>query len=211
VTARDQWPAIARQLQAELPGEWSIRGAQRFMVKEPVEWLLSWIAYGHTGSFGTLSAGVTPLIEAFTGWHMKYGLRMDSVPGGPRSIDLNDPDAPRIARDFALGPALQEINEWSLERLADIAERDLARPPRKRDRYSHLAPACRVIFDTGSPEEAAREIAEKCREQGIPGGPEYYEGLIAAWQSGGRDEALQYLRQYRDKVLADEGMDQIRS
>jgi hypothetical protein len=206
-----RWLEIAREVGDALPGEWTVRGPQyASLVREPVEWVLPWISYGrsvHGGAGGWLSAGVLPLVEPFTGWHLLYGLRMDSVPGAPRTITLDDPTASEVARDFALGPALEKLNRWSPERMAEVAEIDLADPPEKRDRYWWGAPAWRVIFGSGSPTECAAEAADKMCELEIESGPEFYDGLVTAWDSGGRDAALDFLRRHRDTLLAQQGME----
>jgi hypothetical protein len=210
-----RWLAIARELQEALPGEWSLRGSGGYpkLVREPVEWTIPWIAYGRSasGGAGWLFTGVLPLMEPFMGWHLKYGLRMDTVRRGPRSIDLAAPEAAGIARDFALGPALDELRRWPLERLAEVAELDFDRPREKRDNYWFAAAGCRVIFDSGSLEEPAAQAAARFRDLEIEGGPEFYDGLAAAWRSGGRAAAMEFLGRQRDRLLAQEGMDKLRS
>jgi hypothetical protein len=62
-----------------------------------------------------------------------------------------------VALDFATGPAQQEINQYSVERLAEIAEAAFAADSGMRSHNLHwlLVPGWRVILETDSPEHPA--------------------------------------------------------
>ncbi|MGW7483835.1 hypothetical protein ACWGH8_35275 [Nonomuraea muscovyensis] len=207
--APETWERLARSLRGDLPGRWTLRGpgSHPFLVREPVDWTIAWVGHRRRGSHGTLSAGVLPLVEPFTGWHLEYGTVMDDVVGGPRTLDLDSPEALGVARAFVLGHALEILGHWSLERIAETAEaRFAARPDDPRGGGWTVLPGCRVVLATGSPEEAARRLAGPDPED-----REYYGGLANAWRAGGREAALRFLRRHRDDVLRGEQVDRARS
>ncbi|MEO3748030.1 hypothetical protein [Plantactinospora sp. B5E13] len=218
-----RWRRILAELRPELPGEWSIRGTGvgTLLVREPFDWSLAWIGYDGSPSrpAGWLSAGVQPLVTADAGRVMTYGIRMDEVRSGPRTVDLLSDEAADHVRRFVLDSGLPVLDRWPAERLAEVAERDFAQAPDRRRTHWHQAPGWRVVTGTASPVEPARELAALCRVGSAPRSAAgarhraariaFYEGLDQAWQQGGRAEALRFLTGWRDRVLTERKLDRV--
>ncbi|MQA81750.1 MAG: hypothetical protein GEV10_25300 [Streptosporangiales bacterium] len=206
-----EWQRLAAELRTDLPGDWSLRGKGRMtkLVREPVDWRLCWVGFGKSAysSAGWLYAAVQPLCTYFGGppMSLNYGIRMDDVEGGPSSVDLTEPGAGDVVRDFLAGPAPATFDEWPLELFGTASERNLARPRDERGtpRFWLLAPGCRVVLDTGSPVEPAREAAAYHLEweDGTAEEAAYYAGLADAFEAGGRDKALAYLEDRKEAML----------
>lgn len=82
-------------------------------------------------------------------------------------------------------------------------EAQFAQPESERGRplvYPDAA-GWRVVLETGSPVPPAREAADWFAACGEQQAARWYEALITAWESGGRDGALRYLTEQRDQVL----------
>lgn len=171
-----------------------------------------WVGWGKSSysSSGWLYAAVQPLCAYFDTLSLNYGIRMDEVEGGRPSVDLTEPGADGVVREFLAGPAQATFDEWPLELLGTAAERSLARPPAERSSrpYWLLAPGCRVLLDTGSPVEPAREVATfyAGSEDGTADAAAYYTGLADAHESGGRAAALAYLEGRREPMLTAAGL-----
>lgn len=206
-----EWQRLAVELRDELPGDWSLRGKgqQTILVREPTDWLLCWVGWGKSSysSSGWLYAAVQPLCAYFERLSLNHGIRMDEVEGGPPSVDMTEPGAADVARAFLGGPAPATFDKWPIERLGMAAERDLPYPLDERERYWLLAPGCRVVLDTGSPVEPAREVAKYYveSEDGTADEAAYYTGLADSYESGGRAAALAYLEGRREPMLAAAG------
>ncbi|GAB3968502.1 hypothetical protein V1634_31380 [Plantactinospora veratri] len=222
-----RWRQILFELVPELPGEWSVRGTGlgTSLVREPLDWALCWIGYSGSPSrpVGWVSAGVQPLVTPPLGFELTYGIRMDEVRAGPRTVDLLSDDAADGTRRFVLDAALAKIDAWPAERLAEVAERDFAQEPHRRRRHWHHLPGWRVASGTGSPVEPAERLAELCRQEvGTATGRgnqardhlgdgrvgarladrgAFYERLSEAWRDGGSGAALRLLAEQRDQAL----------
>jgi hypothetical protein len=218
-----QWRKLLTELRPHLPGDWSIRGAglDTVLTREPVGWALAWIGYADspTRAVGWVSAGVQPLVVPFTSWVMTYGIRMDEVRSGPRTVDLLSEDAGEQVRQFVLGAGLEKLDSWPAERLADVAERDFAQDPGRRRTHWHQLPGWRVVNGTASPEEPAEQLVALCEERAKgaskKGGQQlreqaaFYQRLRDVWNDSGRDAALQFLEQRRDQDLAAHKLDTV--
>jgi hypothetical protein len=205
---------ILRVLQAELPGEWSIRGGglKAKLVREPIGWAIPWIGASKASSVRT-HAGVAPAVWPQLSWLMnEFGLDMEDVRGGARSIELGEDGDLEVARTFA-GHALTRFEELTPERYADWAERSLPMMsgPELPLNYILMAPGWRVINDSADPVEAAEVCIEWSARRWGEGDEtavrdrRFYEGLIAAWQVGGRDDGLAFLAENRDRQLVEQG------
>ncbi|GGQ71384.1 hypothetical protein [Couchioplanes azureus] len=211
-----RWRNILTELRPHLPGDWSVRGTgpDTVLTREPVDWALAWIGYADspTRAEGWVSAGVQPLVVPFTSWVMTYGIRMDEVRSGPRTVDLLADDADEQVRQFVLGAGLEKIDSWPVERLADVAERDFAQDPRRRRTHWHQLPGWRVVNGTASPVEPAEQLVTLCRERAEGSSKKgaqqlleqaaFYERLREVWNESGRDAALQFLTERRQQDLA---------
>ncbi|MER7892175.1 hypothetical protein ABTX15_20385 [Micromonospora sp. NPDC094482] len=218
-----RWRQILSELRPQLPGEWSIRGTGvgTTLVREPLDWSLAWIGYSGspTRPVGWVSAGVQPLVMPFTSWIMTYGVRMDEVRSGPRTVDLLSDAAADQTRQFVLETGLEKIDGWPPERLADVAERDFAQDPRKRRTHWHQLPGWRVVNGTASPVEPATQLAESCQERARAASAKgarqlseqaaFYEGLRRSWDEGGGEAALRFLTEQRDQALAAQKLDKV--
>jgi hypothetical protein len=207
-------------LRPELPGEWSVRGKgiRTLLVQDPIEWTVAWIGYdgSPTRPVGWLSAGVQPLVEAFNGFDVRYGTRMDGRPGKPQTIDLTAGNALDVAREFIFDVAVGMITRWPAERLAEVAEKDYALEPRRRGTHWHQLPGWRVVFDSGSPVEPAAELGsiweqkardfKKTAESSLRAAA-FCRNLSAAYESGGRDAALALLEKHRAELVAEQRLD----
>lgn len=218
-----RWRRILAELRPELPGEWSIRGTGvgTLLVREPFDWSLPWIGYDGSPSrpAGWVSAGVQPLVTADVGRVMTYGIRMDEVRSGPRTVDLLSDEAAGHVRRFVLDSGLPVLDRWPAERLAEVAERDFAQERDRRRTHWHQVPGWRVVTGTASPVEPARELAEVCRDRSSPRSAAgtrqqaariaFYEGLGQAWRQDGHAEALRFLTGWRDRLLTEQKLDGI--
>lgn len=209
----DRWLELARELREELPGEWSLRGPDYWirLVREPMDWTITWIHYDDYKH--VVYASILPLMERFSGWNMRYGILTEDLQKGPRHIDINDPEGPKAIKDFIFGNALQELDDWPLKRIADVAEIDLDSSPESRSTYWLAAPGCRVILDRGSPVEPAQRVIEHFGERrpsaGVEGIVGFHSNLIEAWRSGGRPAARRFLEKNRQTIITEQGMDQV--
>ncbi|MEO3928001.1 hypothetical protein ABGB07_29655 [Micromonosporaceae bacterium B7E4] len=211
------------ELRTELPGQWSVRGTGlgTVLAREPLGWSLCWIGYAGSPSrpVGWLSAGVQPLVTPALGFEMTYGIRMDEVDSGARSVDLLSDDAAGLARRFVLDAGLATIDAWPSGRLADVAERDFAQSPPRRRKYWYQLPGWRAVNGTASPVEPAEQLAELCREQARTASDRgarqlldraaFYGRLREAWHEGGSEAALRLLTGQRDQTLAAWRLDRV--
>jgi hypothetical protein len=188
------------------------------LVREPIGWAIPWIGASKASSVRT-HAGVAPAVWRELNWLMGvYGLDMADVPRGPRSIELGEEGDLDVARTFA-GHALNRFDELTPERYADLAERALQRidGPELPPNRILMAPGWRVVNDSGDPVAAAEVCIEWSARRWGPGDEsaeqdrQFYEGLIAAWKAGGRDQALAFLAENRDRQLAEQGYGEPRS
>ncbi|MFC3502766.1 hypothetical protein ACFOOK_17545 [Micromonospora krabiensis] len=216
-----RWRQILTELRPDLPGQWSLRGSGlgTVLAREPVDWALAWIGYSGspTRPQGWVSAGVQPLVTPFTSWVMTYGVRMDEVRSGPRTVDLLSDEAADQTRRFVLDTGLAKIESWPSERLADVAERDYAQAPAKRRTHWHQVPGWRVVTGSASPVDPAQQLADlsqgRAAEASGKGARQladqaaFYERLVAAWHEGERDAALRFLTEQRDHALAGQKLD----
>lgn len=216
-----RWRNILAELRPHLPGDWSVRGTgpDTMLIREPVDWALTWIGFfdSPTSSDSWVAAGVQPLVVPFTSLVMTYGISMNEVRSGPPAIDLLADDADEHVRQFVLGAGLEKIDGWPAERLADVAERDFAQDPRRRRTHWHQLPGWRVVNGTASPAEPAEQLVTRYRE--LAGGSskrgarqllkhvEFYELLRDVWNDGGRDDALKFLVEHRDRDLVAQKLD----
>ncbi|TWP46227.1 hypothetical protein FKR81_36415 [Lentzea tibetensis] len=209
----DRWHELARELAPSLPGRWRLRGRGDLtaLVQEPWDWTVRWIGFERS-SFsdeGWFQAAVEPPVRDRFKWALTFGLRMDEVQGGPRRVDLWSAEAGQVLQEFAVKAALPEFEHWTVETFASAAEKSLQRPVERRrpPHYWMMAPAWRVILDTGSPEEPLRQIIDYCNEheafnRALP----FYEEVLERWQAGGRDETLRFLEFDRDRKLEEAGL-----
>lgn len=211
-----RWVEFLRTLRTELPGEWSIRGGglKALLVREPIGWAIPWIGCSKASSV-RMHAGVAPAVNAELSWLMGvYGLDMGDVSRGPRSIELGEDGDLDVARTFA-GHALARIDELTLERYAEWAERSLQllSGPDLPSAYILMAPGWRVVNDSGDPVGAAEACIEWAHQRWprtpevIPPKRRFYEELIESWKAGGRERALANLIENRDRQLAEQGYD----
>lgn len=208
---------ILRILYEELPGQWSLRGGglKSILVREPIGWAIPWIGCSKASSVRT-HAGVAPALTPELRLLMGvYGLDMGDVPRGPRSIELGEDGDLEVARTFA-GHALTRIDELTPDRYADWAERSLhmllagQEPPHT---YVLMAPGWRVANDNGDPVEAAEACITWVHRKWpktpavIPPKQRFFEGLIDTYKAGGRERALTFLTENRERQLAEQGYD----
>lgn len=206
-TKAKRWVEIAEQIKDALPGQWSIRGRglRTCVVREPIKWLFACVGCG-VGSRGTtrLFACVKPLFEPGIELTLTYGLLMDEVLNAPKTIDFTDVDAAHVAVEFATGPAQQKINQYTMERLAEIAEMDFAASPEIRSRGLHRLrlPGWRVILETDSPEHPAEMALAWAKDASNDEFESYFAELLTRWRSDGRIGALTFLKEHRERALA---------
>ena len=214
--AGKRWVEILRTLRQELPGEWSLRGGglKTLLVREPIGWAIPWIGASKASSVRT-HAGVAAALKPTLIWAMGvYGLDMTDVPRGPKSIQLGEQGDLDVARTFA-DHALTRFETLTPERYAEWAESSLQLldGPRLPDDYILMAPGWRVVNDSGDPIKAAEGCIEwmhrrrRTADDAPPPGVAFYEGLIASYTDGGRERALAYLTENRDRQLAEQGYD----
>ncbi len=234
-----RWKTIAGQVRQELPGEWSLRGSgqQLCVVREPVEWTFEWFGFEGTRAGGViqLTAGVQPLIATGTFFHRSYGMRMDEVRGGPKSLDVHADDAVDIAVGFFSGAGLEVVDQWSAERLAELAERSLERltglgdpatcelsSAEVRSRtggYWPMCPGWRAVQADGSSGEAAETVIAWMERSSGGGSTDpdtagrrtyamtFYRAIREAWGAGGRGAALAVLDLHRAATMRAAGVD----
>ncbi|AVT36554.1 hypothetical protein [Plantactinospora sp. BB1] len=218
-----RWRQILFELRPALPGEWSVRGTGLGMslVREPLDWALGWIGYSGSPSrpVGWAAAGVQPLVTPPLGFGLTYGIRMDEVRSGPRTVDLLADDAADAIRRFVLDAGLAEIDAWPVERLAEVAERDFAQDPHRRGKHWDHLPGWRVVTGSGSPVEPAEQLTALCRQKaGTASGRgsrrlaergTFYERLCEEWHEGGSGAALRLLAEQRDQALGSWKLDRL--
>lgn len=214
-----RWVEILRVLREELPGDWSIRGGglRSILIREPIGWTIPWIGASKASSV-RMHAGVAPALTPHLGWLMgEYGLDMSELRDPRlRALPLGDDGDLEIARQFVV-PALARIAELTPQFYARRAEYVLGvvADGGPTSSTTHLmAPGWRVINGSGDPVAAARICQDWARWR-LAGEPEYippyldfYDGLIDAWHSGGRDHALAFLTWNRDHQLAEQRYDE---
>lgn len=214
-TAGKRWEEILGALRPELPGEWSLRGRgmKAMLMGEPIGWAIPWIGCSKASSVRT-HAGVAPALRDQLNWLMGvYGLDMGDVRHGPKSIQLGEDGDLDVARTF-VGHALARFEELTPERYAEWAERSLALlagPELPTRDYLLMAPGWRVVNDSGDPVVAA-EACTAWAEQRWPRDPDivaskrhFFGDLVDAYKQGGREEALVFLAENRDRQLAEQG------
>lgn len=201
------WSRIAKALAAQLPGEWTIgrTGINTILVRRPVEWVLVWAGVDRIrrDSDPYLIGGEVPLVGPFQ-LSVGHGLRSDQVPGQARVVDLATPTAPELVGRFISEQLLPRIDEWTPARLAAESEAQLAQPDDQRQPPIVFPEAAgwRVVLDSGSPVEAAKQAIAWAEDAYSPDDAAWYRDLLQAWESGGREAALRYLEGQRDAALA---------
>jgi hypothetical protein len=212
-SAGKRWVEILRALRTEMPGEWSLRGSglKSLLVAEPIGWANPWFGASKASSV-RMHAGVAPALVPALAWPLGvYGLDMSEAPKGLRALPLGEEGDLEVARGFA-AHALQRIAELTPERYAQWAEgalRDFrdGKPPTVD---LAMAPGWRVVDESGDPVEAAHACLDFARQHPADAGwvapyVAFFEALIAAWEEGGRDLALKFLVDHRDRQLAEQG------
>ncbi len=211
-----RWEEILRAIRPDLPGEWSTRGGgmKAILVREPIGWAIPWIGCSKASSART-HAGVAPALWDRLDWLMGiYGLDMADVPRGPRSIELGEDGDVDVARGF-VSHALERFEELTAQRYAELAERTLLRvnEPVLPKSFVLMAPGWRIVNDSGDPVEAAEACIDWAQRRWpqsadlVAQKRRFYEALISAYQDGGRDQALAFLTDNRDRQLAEQGYD----
>lgn len=201
------WLRIARSLAADLPGTWRVAGTgiRAVVAREPIDWLVVWFGASRVrrDDDPCLIGGEASLVGPPFNLAIGHGLRSDTRRDGPKRIQLSEPNAVELTRDFVLNDVLPRVERWSPEQLAQEAEDQLARPAAERGRPSRFPDAAgwRVVLDQGSPEQPVAEY--KAWEGAEAASVRWYDELLEAWRSGGRERALQYLVGQRDQALAD--------
>jgi hypothetical protein len=200
------WQRITRELVASLPGEWSIArsGVKTALIKKPVEWTVLWIGISRVrrDENPVLMGGITPLVRAFNDLSVSRGLTTPVRPGDPRSYDMTAPDAADDVRRFTEA-VLTTVADWTPARLAEKAEEQFAELPDVRAHPITFIDAAgwRVVLDSGDPVEPARAAVEWFEKAASPANVSWYRDLIGAWESGGRDAALDFLEANRAAAL----------
>jgi len=205
------WRGLLTRLAPKLPGEWRVRGSGRriVLVQEPMEWTVPWL--GMTRSRKTddpyLMAGVTSLVGPVMGLTSEFGLRSDEVHPRPAyfTISLSAPDAEDLVHSFFVNDAWPLMQHGTYEGHAKQAEEQLAEPEAEREPPWVFPEAAgwRVVLETGSPVEPARQAIEKFRSWGDADDEVvFYQDLIDAWEAGGQPGALAYLQQQRDATVS---------
>ncbi|MDF2732520.1 MAG: hypothetical protein K0S92_1153, partial [Desertimonas sp.] len=216
-TLGKRWVGILRTLRPELPGEWSLRGGgmKAMLMREPIGWAIPWIGCSKASSVRT-HAGVAPAVWDRLNWLMgAYGLDMADVPRGPRAIELGTDGDLEVARTF-VGHAIDRFEELTPARYAAWSERSLqllAGPELPKSTYLLMAPGWRIVNDSGDPVDAAEACIDWAQRR-WPQSAElvaqqrsFYEALISAYKDGGRDDALAFLTENRDRQLVEQGYD----
>jgi len=184
------------------------------LVREPIGWAIPWIGCSKASSART-HAGVAPALWDRLDWLMGiYGLDMADVPRGPRSIELGEDGDVDVARGF-VSHALERFEELTAQRYAELAERTLQRinEPVLPKSFVLMAPGWRIVNDSGDPVEAAEACIDWAQRRWpqsadlVAQKRRFYEALISAYQDGGRDQALAFLTDNRDRQLAEQGYD----
>jgi hypothetical protein len=209
----EAWQEIATRTAPLLPGNWVVRrrGARTTLIREPIEWTVPWIGFGPSRSsdWGYLYAAVVPLVRPFN-WLVTYGLAMGDQRGDPDippSLHVLEPGAFDVVQRFLQRQGLPAVDRWPAERFADVAERSYQLPADRRDHpVAHwlLAAGWRVVTGSGSPVEPARDAIAYFQQRDATEDVGWYRGLLAAWESGGRAAALEFLVEYRQQVLTRE-------
>lgn len=200
------WQKIVKQLANSLPGQWSVAGSglRTLLVKQPVNWVVLWIGISRVRreDHPRLMGGITPLVREFEHVSVTYGLTTPIRPGEPADVDLTTPDAVDVVRQF-VEAVLETVASWTPERLAEKAEEQLGEAPDDRARPFTFVDAAgwRVVLDTGNPVQPAHAAVEWFENASAPEAAAWYRSLIAAWESGGRDAALDFLEANRAAAL----------
>lgn len=201
------WVRIAKSLTSELPGEWTTggNGIRTILVRRPIEWVLVWVGLDRVRRDDDpyLMGGLVQLVDRFR-LSAGHGLRSDRLPEGPGQVDLTEPTAPDVVRQFITEHVLPRVDEWTPDKLAADAEAQLAIPAEQRGRplVYQSAAGWRIVNDTGSPVEPASEAAAWFKRALSPADADWYNNLLQAWQDGGRPTALKYLEDQRAAALA---------
>jgi hypothetical protein len=148
---------------------------------------------------------VTSLVSPVMGLTSQFGLRSDEVWPEPsyRTVSLSAPDAAEQIQLFFEEQAWPQMQRGSYEGHAELAEQQLAQPVAERQPPWVFPDAAgwRVVLESGSPVEPARQAIDKLRSLDADDEVAFYEGLVEAWESGGRSAALSYLGEQRDATL----------
>jgi hypothetical protein len=208
-----RWRDLLTALAPTLPGEWRVRGSGRrvVLVREPVEWTVLWLGRSQRRAGDPyLMSGVTPLVSPVMGLTSQFGLRSDEVWPEPtyRTVSSAAADAGEQIRMFFQRDAWPLMQRGSYEGHAEVAEQQLAQPAAARQPPWVFPDAAgwRVALETGSPLEPARQAIDKLRSMAADDEVAFYEGLVDAWELGGRSAALSYLQRQRDATLARLGL-----
>lgn len=207
------WRALLDELAPTLPGEWRVRTRGRsrppVLVREPVEWTLSWFGMSRPRKTVDpfLMAGVTPLVGHVTSLTSDFGLRSDEVRPRPayRTVPLTAPEAAEHLRTFFWQDAWPRMEQGTYQAHAERAEAQFAQAPADREPPWVFPEAAgwRVVLGTGSPVEPARQAVETfAAMEGAEDAVACYTGLVEAWESGGPAAALHQLERQRDATLA---------
>ncbi|WP_375425319.1 hypothetical protein [uncultured Friedmanniella sp.] len=204
-----RWTGVAARLGERLPGEWAVagRGVKALLVRQPADWVLVWVGLSRVRGSDRphLMGGATPLVQGPFHPALRVGLSSDTRRHGPRQFDLTDPEHEDQIEQFVVGDVLPLVEPWSVERFAADAEQQFALPLGERlpPRRWFEVPGWRVLLESGSPVEPAREAAEWARSVQATAIADWHEPLVAAWETGGRAAALGYLREQRAAALAE--------
>jgi len=205
------WRDLLNRLAPTLPGDWQVRGTGRqvVLVKQPVEWTLPWLGMSRTRTTDDpyLMAGVTPLVGPVLALTAEFGLRSDEVRPRPAyvKVSLSAPEAEEQVRSFFMNDAWPRMQQGTYEGHAARAERQFAQPAAERRPpwVFQQAAGWRVVLETGSPVEPARQGLEKFESLGAGENLfAFYRGLIDAWEAGSQPAALAYLQKQREATLS---------
>jgi hypothetical protein len=201
------WAGLTERLADELPGTWERSGGRpglrTVLVRVPVGWLVPWVGVDRVRAGDPLRvlAGVVPLVEPVASLHHRWGLASDLSPWRAW-FDLTTPDGAEELRSFVVEHAIPKLDSYSPAMLAASAEAALAEPdPARRFATVTQAAGWRVVDGSGSPVEPARVAAERFADLDMPENVTWYEGLADAYGQGGRNTALDWLRDRRTRVL----------
>lgn len=160
-----------------------------------------------------MHAGVMPAVTHHLVFAMGiYGLDMADIPRGPRRIDLGADGDLAVAKTFAQ-QALARIEELSQEYLALRAETALSTwdGGQKMPPFLLTAPGWRLVRGEGDPVEAARRCIDAAMTSSVleseakRDAAAFFETMIGLYESEGREAALTWLGELRDRNLAELG------